>query len=202
MQTHRPRTALVLYGSETGNAQDIAEEISRLTERLRFETTVLDLDSVDLRSLLKHTVVIVAISTTGQGEMPQNARLFWKILLSGALKPGLLKRVRFASFGLGDSSYPKYNTAHRMLHGRLVQLGAQSFCQRGEGNEQHPEGHSGGFREWVAVLQKALSDRFPLPKGQEQIADDVFLEPKWKLGLVEGAEAVKSASKHEPTDGS
>jgi len=42
------RSALVLYGSETGNAQDVAEEIGRLTERLRFDTTVLDLDSIEI----------------------------------------------------------------------------------------------------------------------------------------------------------
>lgn len=44
----RARSALVLYGSETGNGQDVAEEIGRLTERLRFDTTVVDLDSVEL----------------------------------------------------------------------------------------------------------------------------------------------------------
>ena len=42
------RSALVLYGSETGNAQDVAEEIGRLTQRLRFDTTVLDLDSIEI----------------------------------------------------------------------------------------------------------------------------------------------------------
>lgn len=42
------RTALVLYGSETGNAQDVAEEIGRLLERLRFVTKVAELDSVQL----------------------------------------------------------------------------------------------------------------------------------------------------------
>lgn len=145
--------------------------------------------------MLKHTVVIVAISTTGQGEMPQNARLFWKILLSGALRPGLLKRVRFASFGLGDSSYPKYNTAHRMLHGRLVQLGAQTFCARGEGNEQHPEGHSKGFRDWIVTLQQSLQEGFPFSAGQEMIADDVFLEPKWKLAVVESNGHAESSSR-------
>lgn len=47
----KQRTALVLYGSETGNAQDVAEEIGRLTQRLRFDTTVLDLDSIEIVGL-------------------------------------------------------------------------------------------------------------------------------------------------------
>ena len=40
------RTALVLYGSETGNSQDVAEEMGDLTERLRFNTQVSELNSI------------------------------------------------------------------------------------------------------------------------------------------------------------
>lgn len=175
------RTALILYGSETGNSQDLAEEVGRLAERLRFDTTVLDLDSVQLRDVLKYTLVVFALSTAGQGEMPQNARSFWKMLLSGALKPGVLRRLRFTSFGLGDSSYPRYNVAHRMLCGRLTQLGATTFCDRGEGNEQHPEGHSAGLREWIVQLKESVLQTFPLPDGVDVLGDDEFLEPRWKL---------------------
>ena len=35
------RTALVLYGSETGTAQDVADELGRMLERLRFCAQVL-----------------------------------------------------------------------------------------------------------------------------------------------------------------
>jgi sulfite reductase alpha subunit-like flavoprotein len=181
------RTALILYGSETGNSQDVAEEVGRLAERLRFDTTVLDLDSVQLRDVLKYTLVVFALSTAGQGEMPQNARSFWKMLLSGALKPGVMRRLRFTSFGLGDSSYPRYNVAHRMLCGRLTQLGATTFCDRGEGNEQHPEGHSAGLREWIVQLKQSMLQAFPLPDDVVALGDDEFLEPRWKLSLIGGS---------------
>jgi sulfite reductase alpha subunit-like flavoprotein len=183
----KARTALILYGSETGNSQDVAEEVGRLAERLRFDTTVLDLDSVQLRDVLKYTLVIFALSTAGQGEMPQNARSFWKMLLSGALKPGVLRRLRFASFGLGDSSYPRYNVAHRMLCNRLTQLGATTFCERGEGNEQHPEGHSAGLREWIVQLKQSMLEAFPLPDSVVALGDAEFLEPIWKLSIASGS---------------
>jgi flavodoxin len=49
MATTTPaRRALVLYGSETGNAQDVAEELGRIAERLRFDTHVADLNSITL----------------------------------------------------------------------------------------------------------------------------------------------------------
>ena len=34
----------------------------------------------------------------------------------------------------------RFNWAHRKLYNRLLQLGAQPICDRGEADEQHPEG--------------------------------------------------------------
>lgn len=42
------RSVLVLYGSETGNAQDLAEELGRSCQRLHFRTDVEELDAVEL----------------------------------------------------------------------------------------------------------------------------------------------------------
>jgi sulfite reductase alpha subunit-like flavoprotein len=47
MSTRSPdpeRSALILYGTETGNAQEVAEELGALTERLRFATHVAELN--------------------------------------------------------------------------------------------------------------------------------------------------------------
>lgn len=41
------RSALVLYGSETGNASDCADEIGGLIERLHFSTHISSLDTVE-----------------------------------------------------------------------------------------------------------------------------------------------------------
>ena len=46
--TATDRTALIAYGTETGNAQDAAEDAARLCERLRFKTHVLELDLISL----------------------------------------------------------------------------------------------------------------------------------------------------------
>lgn len=84
-----------------------------------------------------------------------------------------------------------------MLHGRLLQLGAQLFCERGEGNEQHPEGHSAEFRSWILDLRDSLGKHFPLPSGREIISEETFIEPKWKLrtssALDDGHNAITAA---------
>jgi len=42
------RSVIILYGSETGNAEEIAMELSRMTERLHFQTAVDEMDSFKL----------------------------------------------------------------------------------------------------------------------------------------------------------
>lgn len=48
------RSALVLYGSETGNAQEVAEELGRTAERLHFVTHVKEFNGVKAVSFTFH----------------------------------------------------------------------------------------------------------------------------------------------------
>ncbi|PWY70273.1 hypothetical protein BO70DRAFT_389949 [Aspergillus heteromorphus CBS 117.55] len=188
-QPPQRRSALVLYGSETGNSQEVAEELGTLAERLHFRTHVAELNHYKPEVLKSHTLVILVVSTTGQGDFPANARSFWRSLLLKRLPPTFLEGVNFASFGLGDSSYPKFNWAARKLHKRLVQLGANEIYGCGEADQQHPEGLEGTFIPWLTDLRKHLLETYPLPPGQEPIPDDVQLPPKWVLTLQDKGES-------------
>lgn len=42
------RTALILYGSETGNSQDVADELGRIAQRLHFVTRVSEMDEIEI----------------------------------------------------------------------------------------------------------------------------------------------------------
>jgi sulfite reductase alpha subunit-like flavoprotein len=118
------RTALVLYGTETGTAQDIAEEATRILERLYFITDVTSFDNVSTvclevsilpislayiaqTDLSSYTICLFVISTTGQGDFPSGARHFWTRLLKKKLRVDFLRGLHYALIGLGDSSYVK-----------------------------------------------------------------------------------------------
>ena len=146
--------------------------------------------------LVKYDAVLISISTTGQGDLPVNARSFWKRLRNGKLKGDVFSRVCFTSFGIGDSSYPKcvpqspqttlsdrasFNWASRKVSNRLLQLGARCFCERGESDEQHSDGIDGLFSPWSANLRGKLLEEFPLPHGASVIPDEVLLKPEYKL---------------------
>lgn len=64
------RRALVLYGSETGNAQDVAEELGRLAERLRFDTDVAALNAVSLVCLIFPSIILLFCSHLPYGRRP------------------------------------------------------------------------------------------------------------------------------------
>ncbi|KAJ5665068.1 Oxidoreductase FAD/NAD(P)-binding [Penicillium maclennaniae] len=195
----RTRSALILYGSETGNAQEVAEELGALAERLRFATHVSELNQSRPEDLSSYTITIFVVSTTGQGDLPANARAFWKSLLLKKLPATYLDGVHFATFGLGDSSYPKFNWAARKLYKRLLQLGAKDIYPIGESDQQHPEGLEGTFIPWMTEFRKHLLDIHPLPPGQHPISDDVQLPPKWILQLRDGEKPVQTPEPKKST---
>ncbi|EFX02709.1 NADPH-dependent fmn FAD containing oxidoreductase [Grosmannia clavigera kw1407] len=194
------RRILILYGSETGNAQEKAGEIDRLCQRLRFSTELEEMDGIKLNTLLSDfSLVIFVISTTGQGQFPKNALGFWKSLRRAKLPPNCLSSVRFTTFGLGDSSYQKcatrtilvflsifsrlyrYNWASRLLRSRLLHLGAQEVFDRGEADERHEDGI---YQPWVQNLREYLLSSFPLPASIDLIPADHPLPPRYSLRIM------------------
>lgn len=175
------RSALILYGTETGTSQDLAEEVSRCLDRLHFQTDVTGLDNVNFGHMSLYDVTVFVVATTGQGDFPDNARKFWTSLLRKKLSSTTLVGIDYAVVGLGDSSYPKFNWAARKLDKRLRQLGASSIIESCEADEQGDESTDGAFLAWLPLFRNTVSDKFPLPPGQVPIANDILLPSKWRL---------------------
>lgn len=92
------------------------------------------------------------VSTTGDGEMPDHARPWWRFVLRRDLPATSLSSLRFAVFGLGDSTYVRFCAAARKVAARLPQLGAKLLCERGLGDEQRdPGGLDADFDAWTAA---------------------------------------------------
>ncbi|TPX48248.1 hypothetical protein SeMB42_g00672 [Synchytrium endobioticum] len=161
------RSLLVLYGTQTGNAQEVADRIVREARRLHFNSVrSMPMDEYTDRSeLVKQKLVIFVCSTTGQGEEPDNMKSFWKFLLRRNLPSNLFSGTSYAVFGLGDTSYPKYNFPAKKLHKRLAQLGAHPVVYRGDGDDQHELGIDGALDTWLEALWQKISQLYPLPSG-------------------------------------
>lgn len=189
-QEYMTRSALVLYGTETGNAQDVAYEISQCLERLHIATTTREFDATPLQSLLSYNLVVIAISTTGQGDFPSNAHRFWLGLRRKKLTATSLANVKYGLVGLCDSSYPKFNLTARKLHKRLQQLGASSILEPCEADEQGEEGTEGAFLTWMPQFQDAVLECLPLPVELQRIPSNQRLASQWTLA--------KASTNHAP----
>ncbi|KAJ2719680.1 NADPH-dependent diflavin oxidoreductase 1 [Coemansia sp. Benny D115] len=187
MAADEARELLVLYGSQTGYAEDTARRIGRLLWRRHFSTTVQAMDQCDRQQLFTQAdkpcpVAIFICSTTGQGDEPDNMRRFWRLLLRKSLPADALEGLQVAVFGMGDSSYDGFNFAAKRLYRRLVQLGARPLVPRGDGDDQHYLGPDGALDPWLDGLWTALEARWPMPRPA--VADDVVPAPAFSVQLV------------------
>jgi len=126
-------------------------------KRLRFQVRISSMDEYDVIRLIQETLVVFVASTTGQGEVPDSMKSFWKFLLRRNLPSTSLTTMRFSVAGLGDSSYSKFNFAAKRLHKRLVQLGATPLGAPTLGDDQHDHGPDAAIDPWLADFwDKAL----------------------------------------------
>lgn len=91
----------VLYGTETGNAEMLAEDISAELEA-DHETKVINLSDFDPADFASGTLYLLVCSTYGDGELPASAQPFAEAV---AAQKTDLSGIHFAIFGMGDSEY-------------------------------------------------------------------------------------------------
>uniref|UniRef100_A0A914CWR3 NADPH-dependent diflavin oxidoreductase 1 n=1 Tax=Acrobeloides nanus TaxID=290746 RepID=A0A914CWR3_9BILA len=129
--------------------------------------------------------VIFVVATSGQGELPTNMRTNWRKLLNRNLPLNLLENVAIAVFGLGDSSYAKYNFAGKKLYRRLIQLGARTILNLGLGDDQHELGIDGGFEPWREELWERIFENRFFEEMRLDFSKEELLPPRYKLEWID-----------------
>jgi MioC protein len=143
----------------TGNAERVAEEIAlAFGERARIAT--LDMDRLTPAVFDDDALFLICSSTYGQGDVPDNARDFYKLL--GAHKPDL-RHVRYGVISLGDMTYAAtFANGGKRFDAILAELGATRlgavFCHdasTGTLPEDEATLWAGGWLDIVAESMQA-----------------------------------------------
>lgn len=71
----------ILYGSETGTAEDVAFKLFSVIRRLNIACRIACTDEYTVAQLPTENTVLFVVSTTGDGEVPSNMIKFWRFLL-------------------------------------------------------------------------------------------------------------------------
>lgn len=125
----------VLYGSQTGNAEEISNSIYQLLLSNGHNCNYLTLnDCVEKESFLfleknvSPTLIIIS-STTGNGDAPETANHFWRKIKNRNQPKDLFQNISFAVLGLGDSNYDKFAQMGKYIDKRLFELGGKRIIE-------------------------------------------------------------------------
>jgi len=122
------RSLHILFGSQSGNSEDLAVKFGKQAKSYGLESTVHDMDGFDFASLASMSRVLIICSTWGEGEQPDNAEDLWNIANADGA-PSLAK-TNFSVCALGDTSYELFCESGKEWDNRFEQLGGTRLVAR------------------------------------------------------------------------
>ncbi|HXH33135.1 MAG TPA: flavodoxin domain-containing protein [Plantibacter sp.] len=119
---------VILYGTESGNAERLAGDLGKAIGT-KHEWRVVDLGDISPDELSVDEIHIFITSTYGDGLLGETGQIFYEALEEAGTE---LDGLKYAIFGLGDSSYEDtYNQGSSLLDALLSEHGATRFGEFG-----------------------------------------------------------------------
>ncbi len=115
-------TIAILWGSETGNAQGVADMAEVKLKAQGFQAQSIDMADIKLAQLANYSRVLIVTSTWGDGDPPSNA---YDLLGELQTQKVDLSGVSFSVCALGDTSYPAFCKCGKDFDEALESQGAK-----------------------------------------------------------------------------
>jgi len=173
------RQVLILFGSQTGTAEELAGRLSKDLVRYGKKALVLDPEEMEVEDLSKITeltdpLLILCMATYGEGDPTDNAQALHEYLTNNDID---LNGLKYTVFGLGNKTYEHYNAIGKFFDHRLEELGAQRIFEIGLGDDD--ANLEEDFMRWREAFLPSLTQAF----GWE-ISNESGLERQYRFELI------------------
>lgn len=149
----------ILYGSQTGNAQALAENAGKTLSEKGLQVTISSMNDFKPNQLKKVKNLLIVVSTHGEGTPPDNALSFHEFL-HGRRAPKL-DGLSFSVLSLGDSSYEFFCQTGKDFDQKLEELGGTRIHPRTDCDLDYDDQAA----EW---LQGVLGSLMQDPGGSQE----------------------------------
>jgi len=142
------KTITILYGSQTGNSQGLAEKYAAALKEQQVDVTVSSLGKFKASNLKKITNLLLIVSTHGEGDPPDQAIQFYEFLHSK--RAPKLEHLQYSVLALGDSSYEFFCKTGKDFDERFAQLGATRIVPRIDCDVDYDDAAA----QWFSAVQQ------------------------------------------------
>ncbi len=94
---------IIAYGTETGNAEMLAEDAANAASDFNLEGRVCDMEDLSVDDFSSASRVMIVCSTWGEGDQPDNAQDLYDDVCDSA--DDSMNGVSFAVLALGDTAF-------------------------------------------------------------------------------------------------
>lgn len=129
-------TWLIAYGSQTGNAEQLAWQTAQALHAANIPSQITPLAQLSADTLQKQKRALFITSTYGEGDPPDNATIFAHKIMANHYSLGALQ---YAVLALGDRQYKNFCGFGRQLDQWLQSQGAQAVYPRIDVSNSDPK---------------------------------------------------------------
>ncbi len=143
----------ILWGSQSGNAQNLANVIADELSNEGIDTQVHDMGEVDPSHIFSMKNILIVTSTYGDGEAPDNASDWYSFL---KFEEDLnLPHLNYAVLGLGDTYYPHFCQCGKDFDEYLSKRGALALLPRIDCDLYYEEQYGDWLKNLISVLKNS-----------------------------------------------
>lgn len=145
-------SVLILYGTVTGNAESLADQLASTLRRAGITVHVRNMAHCQPHVLTQASCLLVVVSTYGDGEPPDEGAPLWEAVVHGNRLD--LRGVKFSVLALGNATYDYFCKCGRELDAALERHGATRVYPRVDCDVDYDDPAGRWIEGVLAMLQQ------------------------------------------------